>query len=270
MALDKVIYKNNETVISAENLNDIQDAVVELEALSETFAPATHTHDEYSPTTHTHDEYSPSGFGYGGTAVLLSSTFLRSDAELEAALEPILRSIAGGETKLIRFVGYPDNSDYSWFGILSNSSNNYGSMFAHSAYNCGQMISKAKVGGIWQPLEWEHPPMVLGVEYRTTERYKGKPVYTKLVDFGSLPNTTFKSIETGVVNGCDILSVTGQTSSNVIIPYLSRSVITSGKYEQGYQIIFQNISAGSITISCASDYSSLTATVLIKYTKTTD
>lgn len=33
--------------------------------------------------------------------------------------------------------------------------------------------------------EWVNPPMMLGVEYRTTERYLGEPVYVKAVDFGN-------------------------------------------------------------------------------------
>ena len=33
--------------------------------------------------------------------------------------------------------------------------------------------------GGWQPWEWVNPPMQLGGEYRTTERYLGKPVYAK-------------------------------------------------------------------------------------------
>ncbi len=37
-------------------------------------------------------------------------------------------------------------------------------------------------------VEYLNPPMSLGVEYRTTERYLGKPVYVKLIDLGSLPN----------------------------------------------------------------------------------
>lgn len=36
----------------------------------------------------------------------------------------------------------------------------------------------------WGEWEWENPPMVLGVEYRTTERWNDKPVYCKLVDLG--------------------------------------------------------------------------------------
>lgn len=37
-------------------------------------------------------------------------------------------------------------------------------------------------------VEWENPPMVPGVEYRTTERRNGKVVYTKLIDCGIATN----------------------------------------------------------------------------------
>lgn len=33
--------------------------------------------------------------------------------------------------------------------------------------------------------EWLNPPLILGTEYRTPERYNGKVVYTKLVDCGT-------------------------------------------------------------------------------------
>ena len=34
--------------------------------------------------------------------------------------------------------------------------------------------------------EWINPPMLAGVEYRTTRRYNGRVVYTKLIPYGSL------------------------------------------------------------------------------------
>lgn len=34
-------------------------------------------------------------------------------------------------------------------------------------------------GGHWEPWEWENPILALGTEYRTTERYRGAPVYAK-------------------------------------------------------------------------------------------
>jgi len=35
--------------------------------------------------------------------------------------------------------------------------------------------------------EWWNPPMKLGAEYRTTQRWNGNPLYTKLIDCGNMP-----------------------------------------------------------------------------------
>ena len=40
-------------------------------------------------------------------------------------------------------------------------------------------------GNGWSPWEFINPPMQLGVEYRTTERYLGKPVYALCANFGA-------------------------------------------------------------------------------------
>lgn len=50
-------------------------------------------------------------------------------------------------------------------------------------------------GSTWSPLEWFNPPMLLGVEYRTTERWQGKAVWTQLVSIGQLPNNSTKAVE---------------------------------------------------------------------------
>lgn len=46
--------------------------------------------------------------------------------------------------------------------------------------------------GSGTPWEWIDPPMLLGVEYRTTERYNGKPVFKVALESGALiiPGTT--------------------------------------------------------------------------------
>lgn len=46
----------------------------------------------------------------------------------------------------------------------------------------GGYIHRDKWDGVWQPWEWVNPPMAIGVEYRTTERVDGKPVYKKNID----------------------------------------------------------------------------------------
>lgn len=45
------------------------------------------------------------------------------------------------------------------------------------AFNC--VLRRCRINGEWKPWEWVNPPMMLNTEYRTTERYQGKPVYTK-------------------------------------------------------------------------------------------
>ena len=46
--------------------------------------------------------------------------------------------------------------------------------------------------------EWWNPPVLGGSEYRTGERHLGKPVYRKIVSFGSLPNAATKSVAHGI------------------------------------------------------------------------
>jgi hypothetical protein len=45
--------------------------------------------------------------------------------------------------------------------------------------------------------EWVNPPMTLGEEYRTTERWNGKAVYTVLIGIGALPNSTSIDVSHG-------------------------------------------------------------------------
>ena len=141
----------------------------------------------------------PSGYGYGGQSVALKNNSLIADEDdLDNELAKIYDTMNAGETKMITFFGYPSNSDWRFFGILTKSSANNGSLVAQSAYNRGTEIIKTKYNGTWQPCEWVNPPMVAGVEYRTTERWQGKSVYTTLVDCGIVPNVGIKSVGHGL------------------------------------------------------------------------
>ena len=53
-------------------------------------------------------------------------------------------------------------------------------------------------GNTWSPWEWENPPMRVGVEYRTTERWNDAPVYAKLVNIGKIAASM--SVSTGINN----------------------------------------------------------------------
>lgn len=69
-----------------------------------------------------------------------------------------------------------------------------------------QMVTRYSTnsGATWSEWEWINPPMTAGVEYRTTERCDGKPVYRKLVvythsgKFGDSATNTDYTIPHGI------------------------------------------------------------------------
>lgn len=61
-----------------------------------------------------------------------------------------------------------------------------------------EIVERKQINNVWGAWEYVNPPMALGVEYRTTERYLGKPVYVKAVDCGAVPSNTQKIISMGV------------------------------------------------------------------------
>ena len=116
-------------------------------------------------------------------------------------------------------------------------------------------------------VEWLNPPMKEGVEYRTTERYLGKPVYVKVIDFGALPAATYKGVSHGVSDVDKMFPPYGQTSDNWSIPTKSYGGSMNDTVGTTVDV---TMSKTDIYINTNRDRSSATATVVIKYTKTTD
>lgn len=113
-------------------------------------------------------------------------------------------------------------------------------------------------------VEWVNPPMAIGVEYRTIERYSGKPVYAKLVDCGAGPNATRKTVSAGISNVDRAVSANGSWGA-LSIPYEWFSGDSNGA-----QAITVALNGGSIEIASTVNHSTRTIYALIKYTKTTD
>ena len=61
-----------------------------------------------------------------------------------------------------------------------------------------------RVGGTWGPWGIECPPMELGVEYRTTELWGDKPVYTKRLAYNASEITAQNTLLEHGVNGMDV------------------------------------------------------------------
>lgn len=106
--------------------------------------------------------------------------------------------------------------------------------------------------------DWLNPPMQIGVEYRTTERYNSKPVYKKAINTGALSAGTSKSVAHGVQNiGLRLSALYGLNNGgdNLVSNPGITGILVDGS---------------NITITTAAGFSTSNSWVVIAYTKTTD
>lgn len=181
----------------------------------------------------------PAGYGLGTTAKKLSNT------KLDSVL----------------------SNGWYCFDIgsgIENAPQDFPSMlFVENFYNtgwCKQTITlvghaKTKIvrsrhKGTWGEWEYENPLMELGKEYRTTERWNGKAVYTKLVDCGAFPSGGTKKdreIGSGVTK---ILRAEGTSAnSGFTVPYTDNTacVHISATLYQGTALIILYVEKGDLT-----------------------
>lgn len=109
---------------------------------------------------------------------------------------------------------------------------------------------------VWAEWECTNPPMMVGVEYRTTERWCGKSVYTKLINFGNLPNATQKWVDHGITF-TNMLRAEGE-AGGTCFPRIGTSSFA-------YIALYVNTTA--VGIHCESNMSGQMASVQLWYTK---
>lgn len=103
----------------------------------------------------------------------------------------------------------------------------------------------------WTEWQFVNPPMELGVEYRTTQRWNGKPLYKKLVSLGSVSNGA---------------SIEWHDKTNVIpIRYDAHFYAqTVPKYNSASSYLFVHLAANIAAISCAG-YTNSPVAITIDY-----
>lgn len=109
----------------------------------------------------------------------------------------------------------------------------------------------------WSEWEYINALMAVGVEYRTTERWNNKVVYTKLVNVGALPNNAQKTINVGI-DGSKWFEIHGHATDH----HLSHGVAFPSSEIVGY--IGND---GVLYLTTLGNFSSYDATVTIKYVK---
>ena len=199
----------------------------------------------------------PSGYGYGESITCYNFTQERS-AILDQ-FDAILSEMGNDTAKQILIYDLSVSPGQVVCSANIVKSNADKASVSSNFDENGQAIVYRKQGGIWQPVEFVNPNLRLGVEYRTTERYLGKPVYCKVVACGNLPAPgSLKNVSHGV-SGCLPIMVTGQMSNTNTIPWKGKFTVSA----DNINIVLDSPADGS-------DFSSLTATAILKYTKTTD
>lgn len=151
----------------------------------------------------------------------------------------------------------PLASQYGTLQVIPRAKNSYTTqiIYTHNRYCAMRVYNNG-----WQPWEWVNPPMAVGEEYRTIERWKGNVVYTKLLNCGAAAYD--KSVNTGI-SASEIIRYYA-TCSGAAVPYL-------WVYETGglSSTSFINIRASTtkIDINVGSDHVGAQVYCAVWYTK---
>lgn len=198
----------------------------------------------------------PGGFGWGEELPRQVSTA----AEVDAITANSVVRYANTSTNLVG----GDSGSYTRYAIVVtytvNATDKAQDVYCYGGGAHGDvMLHRGRSGNTWLPWEWVNPPLTLGVEYRTTERYLGKPVYCKLIDCGKFPAPgSSKQIAHGISN-CRPISITGQMSNTNTVPWAGPYSIGA----DGATIILQALPGYS-------DQSGNNTVAFMHYIKTTD
>lgn len=165
-------------------------------------------------------------------------------------------SATGAAKKYIIFAMAPNYGD--WVAVYTDHEHSFTRDFVDVTDTFSALVDG--LDKVWESeYEYANPPMQLGVEYRTTERYLGKPVYCKLVNFGALPNATRKVVKHNIPNVSSVISVYGSAQDQAI-----------GVGAFGAQVTGINADNTNVVIWTSADLSNYSAYVAVKYIKTTD
>lgn len=212
----------------------------------------------------------PDGFGYGPLSLQITFWDDSDGSKIKTKLEDMYAEYRKTVIR-IGLVDYPIckvAGNGGWADIYFGDDPNKKSIIVRY-YTVTNVVVGPSVAtlmckdDVWGDWEYENPPMTLGVEYRTTERYQGKPVYVKVVDCGACPAAGFKDITFG--------------ERGVVVPV--RCYGNFG-YGGGTTIPFQSTETDAMQIgglinfirihTSGNDFSTYNCTATVYYTKTTD
>ena len=220
----------------------------------------------------------PAGFGFGDAVQSIETTSAGESYETYCAkVDAVLDGMPDKTAKLV--LAYPPavyGKAGTTISLLYKGDANYAVLSNIGSADvglCGWRMFKLRYPSssspaVWMPFEWENPPMKIGVEYRTTERYDGKPVFVMAVNGGAFPDNSSKIIEVQIPDTSGqvkMLDCYGVLDNGTQIPGLfGESVFDASNYLG----LFTQNGNGKFTISVGSGRTvGLNFTLFLKYWK---
>lgn len=124
--------------------------------------------------------------------------------------------------------------------------------------NFDRLHRYSKDGGATWTEEWENPLMQLGVEYRTTERFNGSPVYVKAVSCGKGPSGGAVNLPTGLSGNVTFVEANCKAVSDAGWGVFLNQYLSFGEKGSG---------TATLSISGAGDLSARNIYLTMKYIK---
>lgn len=179
---DYTIQDNDEEIYSFTKLeNMIGPAFERYEEINALYAEIVDTHGTIAENARLAQESAESAKASADATVVMSTAQVSTAEEVEALPSPSFGSYVNigeslTEEEAVKLAGI---FSMNVGDVLSMGSGYYKTQFVSvGGRSPAFMVRNIDVeGNVVYPWEWINPPMTLGVEYRTTERFNGLPVY---------------------------------------------------------------------------------------------
>ena len=132
-------------------------------------------------------------------------------------------------------------------------------------YNVGKLVPYVVTN-----VGTELPSALLNTEILTTERHpiSNKPIYKKVINFGSLPNATTKTVAHGIT-GIDFIMI-DFSNSFMLVPGVPDASFSGMVVWNGADSVGAYLSSGNIFVYAGNNRTNMVGYFTLKYTKTTD
>lgn len=237
MSSNEIWRDLDDTRCITDDLDAIEANISELE---EGKADANHTHSDYAPSEHTHNGYANAIHGHSYNDLNDKPTIPSAYSHPENHPASMITGLATVATT----GNYDDLNDKPTIPVVPfTEDTDYPGCF----YRVVNDVN-----------EWINPPLIIGTEYRTTERWNNKVVYTKLVSIGAIADAS--SIDIRDYGATRIVRYFGWVD-NYALPHINADNLTAS------YSVYYSVRTTTIDVNCGTAMAGRQGYIQLWYTK---